>query len=167
MNPETEKELLRQLEKATSRELLENDRLDDETTLLRESWLSLGQLLAAREGFEPIVTLAAREKNNVRWNRAWILAVAAMAFVMLLSGWFFVGLPLSLHKLDMSHMENQGDLDNHYDELAWDDSLDRELARARLAIWHAGGSRERRDLNWQYLRGELQQISEDLEEDSL
>lgn len=141
-------ELERRLERATAAECPSEPILDAETASLREGWLALGQLLeAVRPQLEQPLQLPepARPKPLVRWRLAGVAAVAASILVGLTLVWKSIGTsrpstPSSVSEASAVEAEQPlparrtTQLASVADELAWDDSLDQQIASAAQAV---------------------------------
>jgi hypothetical protein len=181
MNDSTE-QLLAKLEQATSAKSAEP--MDDETAMLRESWLAFGQLVAAADAEAELPTKRPPGTRRVGLIVKFIAALAASllvafaAWTMLQRGSGSVepapGIaapsnlpaiaPIAAHVTEASNASETIDVRG---EFAWEDSFDEQLAitnqamRAVQADWSGG------DRRYSLLLDQFEQFSEELSEGSL
>ena len=183
MNDPT-KQWLAQLEQATSREPIRP--ADDETAMLRESWLMLSQMLETADADLQAPTLAvARPTSGWRWQLGVLAAIAASLLVAVAS-WALLRPassaieqpPLAAPGHDAPAAVNDGvqvagaDTRSNAASAAdsafvWDDSLDDSLAAAQNAIHDVRGGWNRGYGQVDTLLTRLQEYQQDLSENSL
>jgi hypothetical protein len=187
MNESTEK-LLARLEQATGLETTacetpgseNSEPLDDDTAMLRESWLALGKLLDAAdaESERPLVrpkdTRSAGLPLKFIAGLAASLLVAFAAWAMLKRGSDVIVpvqevtvLPDSPAPIDVAKAPQDGESVDAIDEFAWEDSFDEQLAAASQAIRSVQANWNGGDRRYSVLLDQFEQFDEELSEGSL
>lgn len=179
MNESTE-QLRAKLEQATASDLAEP--IDDETAMLRESWLAFGKLVAATDAeSKPLVTLPPKVRDTGVFFK-FVAAIAASLLVGL-AAWavlsresnFIEPLPEIAAPDDSSNTAPsisdvaealEPDADDE-DQFAWDDSFDEQLATASQAIRSAQADWSGGDRRYSVLLDQFEQFGEELSEGSL
>ncbi len=141
-------ELERRLELATARRCPAEDSLEPETAGLRAAWLTLGDVLEAAQPQValPLKRLPSPAKPYRRWLAATVAAMAASVLIVVTATWYVRGTkptttvspsPAAIadnSRATPSPVKKQAGAASRDAELAWDDSLDQEIAAASQAI---------------------------------
>jgi hypothetical protein len=183
-----EKELLRQLELATSSESTA-DRLDDETAALREGWLMLGRLIEVAEADSEALVPAVRPAAARIRKWPFALAIAAGLLIALLS-WSIVWRQASSESTpeiaesieDADKNDSGGGVEaaakgrnseaafagtDSASEFAWDDEFDEVLTKASVAIHSARSDWSNGEAGYASLSDRFEEFEQELEEGSL
>jgi hypothetical protein len=181
MNDSTEK-LLAKLSQATSSEPTEP--MDDETALLRESWLAFGKLVEAADAESKPVMPRPRATQHASLTVRFIVALAASLLVAF-AAWAIVNrgldnvepllpiaeineLPASVPRIaDVAEASENADQVEAPDEFAWEDSFDEQLATASQAIRSVQSDWSGGDRRYSVLADQFEQFSDELSEGSL
>ena len=181
MNDATEK-LLADLSQATSSETTEP--MNDETAMLRQSWLAFGKLVEAADAESKQVIAQPREARHARLTVRIIVALAASLLVAFVA-WAMVErgsesvepspsiatrneLPASASRIgDVAEVPEAIEQVAAPDEFAWEDSLDEQLATASQAIRSAQADWSGGDRRYSVLLDQFDQFSAELSEGSL
>ncbi len=174
MNTDNEK-LLRQLEQATAADLDSDAILDEETRMLRDSWMAMGDLLDSQQPSTPLpmpkeIATPPKQSHVLWWAIAASLMLAASAL------WIYNqtnptnqrGAPSTQIAQDSPdtpqdpNPEPQDSIDTSLesstnDLLAWDDSLDEDISSFSTAVTDL-------ERNWYGNNGDVRSMYNDVEE---
>ena len=189
------KNLLRQLEQATSAERIAPTSLDDETLQLRENWLALGKLLKAAESAPQDIQVAQIrcQTNGANWS-AWrqFLATVAAVVAVALWGCFQIGLfqakvasrrgmtkdselqpgilpsPSSVHPPNSQPQIPQPSISQpQASQFAWEDGWDNALAQTTVVVQQFHGESTVRDPSFSRLEDQFRELARDFDSGSL
>jgi len=189
-------DLERRLQQATapecpSPELMDTELIDAETASLREGWLALGQLIEAAQPMSDASALegllpspqAAPCKASPRWKASLAAALAASLVIGATLAWNFMSKRTEIPSLPtrdiavedtereapqpLPIVEENAVAENPIDELQWDDSLDDQLALVSREIMRIEGDWDCLDDAFSPAWEGIDQIEQDIEEDTL
>ncbi len=162
-------ELEKMLEAATAAELPEGAALDAETARLREAWLALGDALetsVAERDDAPLVELLHRRIARRRTIGRATIALAASLLIALTAAWYFVAAAPDVQIAERPSVDetlsDAVDEAEVYDELAWDDALDEEIAMVAQAMYEMDNPLGRTDRAVRDLWRQIDQLEREL-----
>lgn len=176
MNDET-RDLLHQLEQATSREAVDRGSLDEETAMLRENWLAFGRLLQSSDQSRLAETISLRPPTaSPRRSGLWILASVASAIAASFILW--ISWPAIfpnnhqgvVQQPDQVHPEPGLPASGVYRgmrEVAWEDDWDHNFYQTSLALQQFHDEQRRRDSSLSQLQSEFLEFAREVESESL
>ncbi|MCA9145097.1 MAG: hypothetical protein H6821_16560 [Planctomycetaceae bacterium] len=181
MNDSNEK-LLAQLEQATASAT--SEMLDEETAMLRESWLAFGKLVDAADAEStPSITCPPTTRRAGLFARS--IAALAASLLVAFTAWSIlnrdsdpvvpapeVAVPQALPSegpglSTVAESPSSGEQPEPVDEFAWDDSFDEQLAITSQAIRSARADWSGGDRRYSVLLDQFEQFDEELSEGSL
>ncbi|HUG71646.1 MAG TPA: hypothetical protein VMM76_28135 [Pirellulaceae bacterium] len=181
MNDST-RQLLAKLEQATAATTTEP--MDDETAMLRESWLAFGQLVGTADTeSEPRVKVP-RKSRSAGWTVKFIVALAASLLVAF-AAWTILNrssgyVELSPEIAETSELPATASITAEVteapkgsapvdvvDKFAWEDSFDEQLASTSQAIRSVQADWSGGDRRYSLLLDQFEQFSSELGEGSL
>ena len=150
-------ELEKMLEAATAAEVPEGAQLNEEGVQLREAWLALGEALEAADVVVDSAALVAvldRRAGRRRTIQRAAVALAASLLVAVTAVWYFSN-SAPIDRIAERPPDNEPLMADEappepFDELAWDDQLDWEIAMVAQAMYEIDnplGRTERAVLN--------------------
>ncbi len=135
-------ELEKMLEAATAAELPKDAPLDEEGARLREAWLALGEALEATDvvvDSAALVPVLDRRAGRRRTMQRATVAPAASLLVAVTAVWYFSNSApidrIAERPPDNEPLMADEALPEPFDELAWDDALDYEIALVAQAMY--------------------------------
>jgi len=178
-------DLLRQLEQATATDSGPSPEMDEETALLRQTWLGLTQLLEAADAdWDETVILARKPfcSTRPRWKSLTIAALAASLLTVVIGAWmshkYLAPRVLVERAIEGDKTERlitprkvaspeQSPTAQSSDELAWNDTFDERLADAELAMYRLRFESRHHEMRIEVLQSQLQTIENEVEAGSL